>query len=278
MSIDTDQLVYSLANIFHATLGVKICDATETMLQKKSFAKISSDDKIFYSKYALRIAQGFTEYFGKIILFELMDEEETDIIYDFKLTNEGNEVSYISVDHRNINIQNIIPDKLMKICGYKKNTKICKEYLAQYKEFNDTSYDKIKSKDKYSELSETKKDNVLLKPLCDLVVDTLSKKRKCAKRLYQHLFGEPERLVIKLHKNRFTIYDFSKEIDDVESFKMKLISNNQISVVFNNGTEFMLTLQTNSSEIKQHLSFKFHVRFTNMDELFSVMSIHIPSK
>jgi hypothetical protein len=71
------------------------------------------------------------------------------------------------------------------------------------------------------------------------------------------------------------MYDFGKELDNVESFRMKLNQENEIVITFNNGTKFALILQTNASEIKEHLSLKFHTAFKNMDDLFAISNSSI---
>jgi len=145
-----------------------------------------------------------------------------------------------------------------------------KLYIGQYENIMKKGYGKIKSKSKYSELSDKNKNGALLGPVCELVHSTLSKKRKCAANLYNFLLKENDRIVLKLYKNRFTIYDFGKELDNVESFRMKLNAGNEIVIAFNNGTKFSLVLQTNASDIKEHISLKFHTNLKNIDDLFSV--------
>lgn len=160
----------------------------------------------------------------------------------------------------------------MKICKYRRNTKTCQYYTEKYDQFCAAVYDKTKSKQKYSELSDKRKNKDIFAPISDIIVDTLSKKRKCAKSLYNHLFEEKDRIVLKLHRNRFVIYNFSIILPEVESYKMKVIEDNKIMVIFNNKTTFILTPATNSSEIKENISLKFHTNFKNIDEIFVIKS------
>ncbi len=277
MPVNDKLLLYSLANTFNTSLGIAICNDTKAYIKSKSkeFNILDSSEKIYYSKYAIKLANSLFEYLEGICLFEINIDSEIEIIHDFRLTWKKNNVAHISMSHTGINIKNIIPEKLMKICKYKKNTNICKKYTTDYNKICDNAYKKIKAKDKYSELSEKTKNTVLLEPICSLFVDTLSLKRKSAENLYKHLFCETDRIVLKLYKNRFTMYDFGKELDEIKTYKLKLAHSNEITVTFNNGTIFVLTLHTNSTEIKEHLSLKYRTDFSNMDEIFAVKNSSI---
>jgi hypothetical protein len=279
MPVDEKLLLYSLAQTFNTTLGVKICSDTKAYLKKteKKFNKLELNDKIYFTKYALKLAQGLADYLDEIVSFELNTDPEHEVVHDFRLIRKKkNECIYVSTDHNSIIVRDLIPEKLMRICKYKKNTNICKAYLNGYEAFSKKAYKKISSHDKYSDLKDKTKNSVILEPLCNLVVETIAKKRKCAANLYDHLFGEQNRIVLRLYKNRFTIYDFSKELEnEVESYKMKLTSSDGITITFNNGAKFTLVLHTNATEIKEHLSLKFHTNFVNMDELYSVSTSNI---
>jgi hypothetical protein len=271
MPVNNEFLLYSLAHIFNTTLGIKICDNTKKYIKAKtqSFAELDIDDKMYYTKYAIELAKNLTNYLEDITHFEINTDANINIEHDFRLTWKEKNVAHISMSHYDINLKDVIPKKLMKICQYNGNTNINKFYTTQYKKINDKHYHEIQDKGKYSELDEETKSSIF-KSVCDLVVITLTKKRKCAVSLYNYLFEESDRIVLKLYKDRFTIYDFGKELDEVESFGMKFNQENEILVTFNNKTKFNLTLQINSTIIKQNLSLKFHTVFKNMDELFAV--------
>lgn len=274
MPVDEKLLLYCLANTFNSTLGVNICDNTKKYVKSKSdiFGKIDISEKLYYAIYAIQLAKCLMDYLNNVSLFEINIDADNEIVHDFKLTWDDNKIAHICMSHNSINIKDIIPEKLMKICKYKGNTNICKNYLQEYRRINDDGYKKIRYKTNFSELSEKIKNTAILDPVCNLVINAIHKKRKCAANLYDYLFGESDRIVFKLYKNRFTMYDFGIELDDVESYRMKLYPGNQIEIFFNNKTKFLLTLQTNAAKIKEHLSLKFHTNFKNIDELFSVNS------
>ena len=277
MPIDEKFLLYSLANTFNTTLGIDLCDDTKAYIKSnaKKFAKLSTTEKMYYTKYSLQLAQSLSEYLDGISMFELNTDADNEIIHDFRLKWKKGNVAHVSMSHSSIHVKDLIPEKLMKICKYKRNTKISQAYTDQYTKITEKGYKKIQSKTKYSELSDKSKNSALLGPVCDLVVNTLSKKRKCAANLFNHLFNESDRIVLKLYKNRFTIYDFGADLDDVESYRMKLNQGNEILITFNNGIEAALVLQTNASEIKEHISLKFHTSLKNMDKLFAVSNSSI---
>lgn len=270
MSVDTDLLLYSLTKTFHSSLGISISDDTEKYLTKKKGNKIPQDDKLYFTTYSLKLAQSLTEYIPKISQLEINTDSSLD--YNFKLESKKCGTKCVSLLHSSIVIRDIIPKNLMKICKYRKNSKTYLEFTTSYEEICAKIYSKINSEEKYSDVADKQKQKVIFKPITDLIVNTLTKKRKCAVPLYNYLFGEQERIVIKLYKKRFMIYDFGVELPDpeIKSFKLKQTESDELILTFNNGAEFMLTLHTNSTDIKEHISLKFHTKFSNMNELFSV--------
>ena len=270
MSIDNKLLLYNIIETFKS-LDVPICKSSVKYLEQEKIYcnEISLDEKIYYKKYSLLIIQKLLDYLGGIMKFEINMDEDRD--YDFRLKKEDNDMINISMYHNSIKIKDIIPKKLMKICKYSKNTKITKEYNEKYDEIVKEAYDKICSKNKYSDISEKTKISLLYSPICNLVYDKLSRKRNCSENLYKHIFQECGRMVLKLYKNRFTIYDFNLQSDmEIKSFRMKMVLPNKLLLTFNNGANFNLILQTNGSEIKQYISLKFHVSFINMNNLFAI--------
>ncbi|BCS83421.1 hypothetical protein QLL95_gp0702 [Cotonvirus japonicus] len=276
MSVDSEILLYTLASNFHSSLGIELCKDTEDFLKKtiKKYNKLTTNDKIYYTNYSLKIIGSITKYLNtekNITLFELNTDNEHEIYHDFRIAYKK-DLIHFSLNHKSININNIIPEKLMKICGYKKNTNICKEYSNSYDKLNKKIYNKINDHDKYSEIKEKTKNSAIIDPINSLLMETIAKKRKCAKFLYDYIFNTSDRIVLKLYKNRFTVYDFRKELDEVTSFSMKLNENDVITTKFNNGAKFSWVLKTNASDIKEHISLKYHINFDNLDELFAVDS------
>jgi len=274
MPVDENLLLYSLANTFSTTLGIPVCDQTKSYLKSnaKVFNNCSTEDKMYYAKYAIALSNALSQYLDDIIMFEINTEEEHTIEHQFRLKWGNDYTAYICLFHKTINVQNIIPQKLMKICKYKKNSNVGKYYYEHYDKINAYAHKKLQNKKKYSELTDKQKTNIILKPICELVMNTISKKRKQkhVKCLYDHLFKETDRLVLRLYKTRFTIYDFGKKTDEITSYKMKQNSDNEIVVTFNNGAEFVMTLHTNATDIKECLSVKFRTNFKNLDEIFGV--------
>jgi len=277
MSVDSELLLYSLTKTCHSSLGIKISADTEKYLSEKKNGKIPQEDKLYYATYSLKLAQSLNEYIPKINMFEINTGTDDITNYNFKVDSKQCGTKYISLSHPNTISRDIIPEKLMKICKYRKNSKTHEEYTTAYNGICDKIRSKINSKEKYSEITEKQKQKVIYKPITDLVAQILTKKRKCANHLYNHLFGEDERIVIKLYKKRFMVYDFGAELpeSEIRSFKLKQNDSDEIILTFNNGAEFTLTLRTNSTEIKEHLSLKFHTKFNNMDELFAVKTASI---
>lgn len=274
IKLNRSLLLYSLAKTFKSTFNVPLCPDTKNYINKHSvlFSDLQSDEKIYHSMYAMKLAKILTDYLIDITLFETNIDEESEINHDFRLGWGKANIMHISMWHKSININDIIPQKLMKICGFTKNTNICKKYLEEYSDLNEKIYTKINGYERYSELSAKTKHKTILGPFTELVVNTLGKKRKCAEKMYNHLFEECDRIVLKLYKNRFVLYDFCLQPDSATSYSMKLESSNIIKITFNNGSIFELTLNTNAFEIKENISLKFRTRFCNIDEIFAIIT------
>lgn len=268
--VDSELLLYHLSKTFNSTLEIDISTETKKYISKIKKDKKSQEDNIYYSSYALKIAQTLIKYNPKINLFST-DED------GFNIRSKKSGTRNVIFGNPTSVVYDVIPEKLMKICQYRKNSNIYTEYHTAYNEICEKIYKKIKSKDKYSEITEKFKEKNIYKPIVELVSGTLTKKRKCAVHLYSHLLRENEKILIKTHKKRFIIYDFGIELEDSEirSFKLKTNDIDEITLTFNNGAEFTLTLKTNATEIKEHLSLKFHTKFTNMDDLFVVKSVSV---
>lgn len=266
--------LYCLATTFKTL--TKISDETEAFLdqKKRRFDKLTSDEKLYYSRYAIRIVQRLVDYLENITLFDINDEPENyKTVHDFRLHWGTERVANIclSISPKNILIRDIIPIKLMRCCGYTKKTKVAKSYYANYRKFSARVHRKFEGFDKFSEIKEEDKDRIILKPLNDLLVTTLSRRKKCTGNLYRTLFGERHRLVIRLNKSRFTLYDFSvKSQQEVVGFRMKKLAKNVVRIKFSNGAIFALVPITNSTHIKENLSLKFKTKFVNLNDMFAI--------
>jgi hypothetical protein len=279
MSVDTQILLHSLAQTFHSSLEIGVSEDTEEYMSNKKSEKNSQADKLYYTTYSLEVARCLSEYIPKITTFELNTGQKTNLEFDFKLVSKKVGNKYIAILKPSTLVNDIIPNRLMKICKYRKNSDVYGEYTTAYKEISDKIKDKIKSKGKYSELTEEFKQKKIYKPITKLVAETLRNKRKCAGFLYMHLFGETKRIVVRPCKKRFVVYDFGSEVSDLEitSFKLEVNGSDEIELTFSNGAKFNLTLRTNSTDIKDELSLKFHTNFVNIDELFAVKSSGVKS-
>nr|WBF70547.1 hypothetical protein [Megavirus caiporensis] len=279
MSVDRDILLYHIVSTFDTVVSTDLCKNSKKLL-KDTNLDLSIQDKIYYTNYSLKIVQKLIEHTEndlslKIKGVEINMEEDHEIVHDFRIICSKNHLIHISMNHKSINVNDIIPEKLMKICGYKKNTNMCKTYTTEYQQICEKSYRKIKSHEKYSELDDNIKNKMIITPISQLVFDTLSKKRKCAENIYNHLYKDGNRIVLRLYKNRFRIYDLNRDIDEIKSFGMKMSEDNEIIIKFNNGMIFNLKLRTNASDIKERLSVKFRTIFKNLDELFVVCDVSV---
>ena len=228
--------------------------------------------KMFYKAYALKIIMALVENkvnIKRVNIDHTFDEEPES--YFINLSNDNKDPG-VDIEFSNTTpvIRDIIPDRLMKICKYQGNSNICKKYKPEYSELNDRIYRELSNYDKYSEISEDDKNKILYEPFVDLFVDTLSKKRKCAVNLYNHLVTFSSKIVVVPSSTVFDIYDFTNtnNLGDNPSYKLKKISENQISIRFNNGSRVVLTLKSNATNIGKHLSLKYHAALDNMSNIY----------
>ena len=277
MSMDHDTLMYSLACTFQNTFNVTLGENATTFVETygKKFHKLTTVEKVYYTKYTLKLAESFAEQMGMIREFEINTDPEAEIVHDFSITPKKGSVRYIVMSHKHINVKDIIPEKLPKLCKYSKNTTVAKEFGAGYQHINTTAMKKIQSKSLYNEVTDKLKRKSIYEPICNLVIDSFSMKRKCATSFYHALFDESDRIILKLYKNKFVMYDFGKAMEEASSYKMKLTDHDEVTVTFNNKAEFAMKLKINNAEIKEKLSLKFHVDFKNMDELFASTSVTV---
>jgi hypothetical protein len=162
----------------------------------------------------------------------------------------------------------------MKICGARGNSNFHKTYTAAYSDIVTTAYEKISQHERYSEISDKRKEKYLILPVRDLFVETMERKRKIAPKLFEYLFSETDRIVVDIKKNGFNIYDFSRQMSVPKSYTITTDeeSSDSLNIAFDNDASFQLQLRTNAVLIKEHISLKFRTTFDNMDELCTVCS------
>jgi len=275
---NTRVLLYCVATVFSETLSIDICEQTSIYLASlaNKYNKLDPFYKIYYSKYAMQLVQKLTEYLEDVILFELKEEVDPEDansdapVYDFCLITGKNKKNYVSIQHSTININHVIPNKLMNVCHLDKESSTAKAYNKSYNKINKAVYSKLRSYEKYSEVDPETIESLIYKPICDLVADTLSSNsKKLARQLYDHLFYETDRIVVQIFKTRFTVFDYSIRLaDECDDFDIEYIPTNKLKISFNNGTVFVLTLSSGKGLVKEHLSVKFRTRFDNMYDLY----------
>uniref|UniRef100_A0A6C0C9Y2 Uncharacterized protein n=1 Tax=viral metagenome TaxID=1070528 RepID=A0A6C0C9Y2_9ZZZZ len=262
---------YCLAAMFDK-MGTTLCTRTMLLQKKmiKKFGQLEIDEKLYFNKYASHVAGGLFNYLGDINLYETNNIDEE--LHDIRLsTDNGESFYYISLSHADIKIKDIIPDKLAKIYNFKKKSDNHDTYTEEYDKLNKKMYKQVRSFDKFSEVPTETKNDELFEPTCDLVLSVIDDNQERAKYLYSHLFSEDDRIVLKLLKSRFVIYDFGiKTVKHITSCETEKEDQNKIILTFNNQTNFILTLGTNASDVKEHISLKFKTKFKNMDGIYCV--------
>jgi len=150
---NTKFLLYTVSTTFSANLECEICEQTSVFLNKysKKYAKLDASDKIYYSKYAIQLVQKLTEYLEQINRFR-MKEEDDDAAYDFCLITGNNKKNYVSLQYSTLNLNNVVPNKLTKICHCDKDSIVTKSYDKSYNVINKDVYSEFSCYDKYIDI------------------------------------------------------------------------------------------------------------------------------
>lgn len=285
MSVDTRYLLYGMVMFFQGQTNVKISKESKDYAAKKKirFMKLTKGSKTYYLNYSTELATKLISKLGKIKMYEINMDKDDDKdkdksskspVHDFRLITEKNKTHYISLNKESLGIYNINPRNLMKVCKYNGNTNMAKAYNAAYDKLNTRIYSKTHNKvDRYNEISAKSKDQLIFSPMTQLMLDAISKKRKCAANLYSHLVREDSRLIVYIYRNKFSVYDTSKlsKIGSVESFSIKRITPTALRIKFNNGVILRLELKLNSTLVQKNVSLKYIAKFTNAAELMQVV-------
>lgn len=273
MSVDQHVFSFCLANTFK-TMGTTLCAETLSSQKKMSkvFEELEMDERLYYNKYATSVATELFGYLGNIDLFETNEKEDDG--YDLRLSVDGGETySYVSLSHKDVAINDIIPVNLGSVLKFKKKSDDLEEFKEKYAALNKKMYKEVKSFDKFSEVPDESKMDDLFEPTCKFIKKVIEENQDRAKFLYKHLFDEEEKIVIKLLKSRFAIYDFGiKTIKHINSCEVEIDEDdkNKLLLEFNNGAQFCLVLGTNASEIKEHISLKYKTKYKNINDTYFV--------
>lgn len=292
MTINNEFMIMTIAHIMHNVLGARLCELTQKKLRRhqKDAMKIDNDEKFYYYTYGLRICTKLANYMDNINMMQLVGCENredhfddaseqaeqsegadfSEIPHDFLLYWGDAQCTPVSLDYNGIEINNLIPEKLMHV--YSRDTKSDKHvrYKKAYLKLNDQGYKKIKKQEKFTNVDAKIKNKYVLAPICQLVADTMQE-QGCAQTLCRFLFREHDRIVLRLYKNRFIIYDFGLQVKPVKSFKLAVDGAN-LEIEFNNGFKFVLHLKPNSTQIKQSLALKFRTDFKSLQDIYVIAS------
>lgn len=277
--IDYRLLVINLIKMFKTISNIQVGKNAKKLLVSETDDDYSDESiKIYYMTYSLKLVDTLRSHVSNITAIDIPNNYGTFTdAYTLILTSDDDNIT-VEIGKNMPVLKDIIPDKLMKICKYQGNSNVSKKYKPEYKQLNDKIYSRLSKKyDKYSDISQEKKDIILYEPFVDLFISSLVKKRKCAQHLYNHIITfEPKLLIITRHNN-YELYDFTKisELGDNPSFRLKKIDKNSINITFNNNFKFRLVLHSNATNINQHLSLKYHITFVNVFSAHGLAKIEI---
>lgn len=266
MPIDYDMVLHCIIGAFE-TFGVNMSDDISGYYKSGSynFSKLGTNEKIYYINYASNVMGKLISHVGDV---NYLDIDTTNNHCLMLSVNKGKTFNYVTLARQKEN--DIIPEKIMKVCKYKKGDKTCDQFKESYNSLNNSIYKKIKTYEKYSDIPETVKQKKIYEPVCELVMETLQNEQKCAQKIFSYLFCPSKMIVLKLMQKRYVIYNFNVK-QNVDSFEISADEeSNKLKITFSNGAIFNLTLLSNSQEVKEHLSLKFHTKFHNINDIYLV--------
>lgn len=285
--VDNNMFFYAFVeNLKLALPDLSLCKRTNNFIEivKEEYEKIKPHEKIEYGSYSLIIIKKLHDNYGLTKSISISDDiAEDEIILRFCMTFErgfdGKKIE-VTFDYRDIEIYDVQPKRLPIICGYQKGDSVTTIYNKKYKEINDNAYNEIGTYGKYIVIPKNVKDEHVYEPIVDLVVETLNTHKKCAPKLYQSIFKEDARIILKLFRRKYAIYDFStKPVPEIPtSLEAKKMCDDRLEVAFNNNRTFEFRLNTNATEIKEMLSLKFDVNIIDkqIEKYYNIASGTLP--
>lgn len=267
--VDLEIFVANLAKTFQNNLNVELGDYAKELSERE--CQYTNDAaQVKYITISLNFAIAIKKHYRGLKKIDI--ECDDDDVYTVIIHNKKKHQTLIELRNKLPGLNNIIPKGLMKVCGYQGNSRESRHYKPEYARLNNEIYHRISKKaNRYSELKQESKEKKLYEPFVDLFIETLSKKRRCATKLYSH-FGLPESIIAVITPIGFHVYDFRVEdLGDNPSYRIEKRSESVIYIKFNNKTKFSLTLQSNATEIKEHLSLKYIVDYVNPEATYSIL-------
>jgi hypothetical protein len=240
------------------------------------FNELTIDQKLYNSVYGLRIIGWLTNYVGPIKHIELNIVDNKLNSHHFRLIIDKSTIIYVSLDNKKIKVNDIIPKQINDVFKCDSFNDENNDFMQDLEKINKAAYNLFNGT--YSKISEIElktRAKVLLNPVNKLFTEYLNKNRKRkTKCLFNWLFNEKNRFVLRLLKSKFTMYDFTKEYEAPTNYTI-VFDNDIICVQFDNGFDFALKLKLNSGAIDKSFCLKYVTTFINIDQIFGTDFIKI---
>lgn len=279
MSVDLDHLLYNITSTFSTKYNVSMNEDTIQYLSdwEKYDKELNSDDKKYYVKYSVKIVKSLFKHLGNITFYEINTNPMDDIVHDFRVCWGSKNKKYISLNHKTIAINDIIPKYMKTVCGWNIKSDTAQEYKNEYNELNDKIYDEISDYNNFSEISTDDKMSIIYKPMCELIYNTLDDKQQYTENIYRYLFREKDRIVFRAYLKSFKMYDFGNKIDKPSNYEISIDSEHENILVleFDNEVKFKLSMKTNSTKINSNISLKLVTTMCNLADMFGDESVSI---
>lgn len=277
--INIDYLLSRVAAGFKKE-GLKVCKYSRALISDDyDELELSKGESVYYQEYAEAIVGYLSHTYRKVDLsdFRLNKDRKGVKTHDFVLSNSDDLSIPVSLQYKTLGINDLIPSRLMKICKLRGGTKPNRKYTEGYEAIETRAYSKISHYERFKDVPEEKLDAHLITPMRDLVVETLDKKKTLSANLYHYLMTDKDRLLFRLRKKGFDVYDFTRDIPDPTAHKIEVgrTDLNSFLISFNNECSFQLELRPNNPYIKEHISLKFRVSFENLDDTFMARTVEL---
>lgn len=278
MTIKRDNILYCIIRCSKIFVGTKIDSSGKKYIEElqQSFNQLSFDQKLYNSVYGLRIIGWLTNYLDSIKHIELNIIDNKSNPHDFRLIVDKSTIIYVSLDNKKIRVNNIIPKQINDVFKCDTFNDENNDFMQSLDKINKSAYTLFK--DTYSKISEIDiktRAKMLLNPVNQLFLEYLNKNRKKkTKCLFNWLFNEKNRFVLRLLKSKFTMYDFTQDYEIPTDYTI-VFDNDIICVQFNNGFDFSLKLRLNSGAIDKSFCLKYVTTFVNIDNIFGTDFVKI---
>ena len=171
--------MYTMITTFSVDLHVKVCDESKNFLSyhQIEYNNLNTVEKLYYSKYAIKMIDKMINYMENITYFELNDDLDSIIQHNFKLEwgeSDNRTKTLVSLYYETLDIANILPEKLMQYCKIDDESQISQTYTEKFDVLSSELRVRLDEIERLSKPSVNDKLNIISGKMINLVSNTLN--------------------------------------------------------------------------------------------------------